>query len=265
VAAIGTAGHDRRLGQDAPVHPLDNPVWHAINAVSGPQRTLAEGGPLAARFDLEVAPFSALPDEPTAEAWRALQVLAGAAGVAVLFGDPGPRPPGWTELFRVPTVQLVATSVDGPGPEAGDVDGLAVRRLGATDVPEMLDLVARTQPGPFAARTIELGEYLGVRERGGEREGGPLVAMAGVRLRLPGYSEISAVCTDPAHRERGLARALVLRLVAGIEARGETAMLHATKENVGAIRLYLDLGFTLRRDHDVVGLRWVGVVDGTGG
>ncbi|MFI7131681.1 GNAT family N-acetyltransferase [Nonomuraea sp. NPDC050153] len=71
--------------------------------------------------------------------------------------------------------------------------------------------------------------------------------MAGERLHPPGWTEISAVCTDPAHRGRGLATRLVLAVAAGIRDRGETPFLHASAANVGAIRLYQRLGFRLRR------------------
>jgi hypothetical protein len=73
-------------------------------------------------------------------------------------------------------------------------------RLGAADVPEILDLIDRTQPGPFRRRTVELGTYLGLRSADGR-----LIAMAGERLHPAGWTEISAVCTDPAHRRKGLA------------------------------------------------------------
>jgi hypothetical protein len=86
--------------------------------------------------------------------------------------------------------------MDGTGLDVGaDPEAVA---LGPADVPEMLDLVERTQPGPFLPRTIMLGTYLGIRR------GGALVAMAGERMRPPGWTEISAVCTDPAHRGQGL-------------------------------------------------------------
>jgi predicted GNAT family acetyltransferase len=117
----------------------------------------------------------------------------------------------------------------------------AALRLGPQDVPEMLDLVARTQPGPFLPRTIELGSYLGFRHNG------TLVAMAGERLHPQGWTEISAVCTDPAYRGRGLAGALVSAVGAGIAERGDRVLLHALATNLTAIGLYLSLGFRLRR------------------
>jgi ribosomal protein S18 acetylase RimI-like enzyme len=113
-------------------------------------------------------------------------------------------------------------------------------RLGAADVPEMLELVERTQPGPFLPRTVELGTYLGIRRDGA------LVAMAGERLHPPGWTEISAVCTAPEHRGQSLATRLVRAVVHGIRERGETPFLHAAGSNVNAIRLYESLGFRLR-------------------
>jgi predicted GNAT family acetyltransferase len=89
-----------------------------------------------------------------------------------------------------------------------------------------------------------LGDYLGVFD------GGRLVAMAGERFRLPGHTEVSAVCTHPDGRGRGLASALVARLVAGIESRGEQAIMHAARANSPAVRLYTHLGFERRRDFD---------------
>jgi ribosomal protein S18 acetylase RimI-like enzyme len=222
------------------VHVLDNPVWHAL---TGPQQKVADLRSAAARYVPEVAAFAAVPDEPTAGTWDDLRDLVGRGGAAVLFVKPPNVPDGWGELFRLPSVQMVATSVE-PATAPG------ARLLGSDDVDDVLELVGRTHPGPFERRTIELGDYLGVRD-----ETGSLIAMAGMRMHLPGYTEISAVCTDEAARGRGLASALVRDLVGRILDRGETPMLHVVSSNVGAIRVYDELGFTLRREQDVIGLR----------
>jgi predicted GNAT family acetyltransferase len=105
----------------------------------------------------------------------------------------------------------------------------------------MLELVRQTDPGPFLDRTIELGDYVGIRRHN------QLVAMAGERLRLDGWTEISAVCTAPTHRGRGMASRLVGALKAGIQHRSERAFLHVLTTNTNAIRLYEELGFRVRR------------------
>ena len=106
----------------------------------------------------------------------------------------------------------------------------------------MVALAELTHPGPFAASTVELGGYLGVRR------GGRLVAMAGRRLQLPGWIEISAVCTHPDHRGQGLARLLIAAVDAAIRQQGHRAFLHAIHQNTTAIELYRQLGFTTRAD-----------------
>jgi len=110
----------------------------------------------------------------------------------------------------------------------------------------MLELTALTEPGPFRQRTSELGGFLGIRESG------RLAAMAGERLALPGFREVSAVCTHPNFRGRGYAKALVAAMVRAIVDRGETPFLTSFAANTNAIRVYESVGFTLRRKLDVV-------------
>jgi ribosomal protein S18 acetylase RimI-like enzyme len=224
----------------ADVEPLDNPVWHAL---TGPHARFADGDGRAWRYQHDVAPFAALPDDPDAEAWGALANLAGPAGTSVIFRPAVVKAPvGWEVLARVPTLQMVV------GERIGEVDDELVG-LGAGDVPEMLELVGRTKPGPFFERTHELGTYIGLRDRDG------LVAMAGERLRGRRFSEISAVCTDDRARRRGLATRLVRALASVIERRGDAPILHVIADNAPAIRVYCALGFETRAVFDVLVLR----------
>jgi ribosomal protein S18 acetylase RimI-like enzyme len=227
------------------MHVLDNPVWHAL---SGPHATVAEHFGLAARYVPDVAVFAALPDEVGPDAWDSLRELVGPAGNAILAFRDVAVPDSWAVQFVMPCRQMwlrgdLAESQ--PGAPAQSFE-----QLGAADVSEMLDLVKRTRPGPFVTRTVELGTYLGVR---GERK--ELVSMAGERLHPPGFIEISGVCTDDAHRGRGLASQLVRTLVRGIRDRDETPILHLTIENDAAHRVYSDLGFETRRTVDVFSLQ----------
>lgn len=213
-----------------PPHVLDNVAWAAL---TGPQAPLAERNGSAARFQPEVSPIVAVADLADPRSWADLAALVGAGNRVAVAGDPV-LPDGWAVDSSLEGVQLVATGV------RAAVDPEAVR-LGPADVPEMLELVARTRPGPFRPRTVEMGAYHGIRREG------RLVAMAGERQRPPGWTEISAVCTEAEHRGRGLATRLVLHAAAEIVTRGDTPFLHAAAANTRAIRLYQALGFTLRR------------------
>ncbi|MFD1147525.1 GNAT family N-acetyltransferase [Saccharothrix hoggarensis] len=220
------------------VSPLDNPTCASLN---GAHARFAERHGQVMRYHPEVATFLALPDRPDDRVWADVAALAG-PGATVPMNSSFAPPAGWEVLGRVAGVQLVDVGVRA----AEDAEAV---RLGPRDVPEMLELVERTKPGPFLRRTVELGTYLGIRRDGA------LVAMAGERLRPPGWTEISAVCTDPAHRGRGLATRLVLAVAAGIRARGETPLMHAAASNTSAIRLYESLGFALRKRTEFVMLR----------
>jgi len=212
-------------------HPLDNPVWSSL---VGPHARFAQRRGRVLRYPPDVSPFVALPDEPRRTDWDDLAALIGAGAVVGLAGVRATPPHGWKVRPVGEGVQLIDFGVAATE-EAGTL------RLGPGDVPDMLDLAARTRPGPFLPRTAELGTHLGIRCDGA------LVAMAGERLHPPGWTEISAVCTDERWRGRGFAGRLVRALVAGIRARGETAFLHALADNADAIRLYEALGFRLRR------------------
>jgi ribosomal protein S18 acetylase RimI-like enzyme len=231
---------------DAAFHPLDNAAWSSL---TGPHAHFALGTGKALRYPPDVSPFVAIPSQLDPEVWTALEQLAGPGAVVGLSAAPGlleQLPPGWEVEMSGEGVQLVATErfVSAPDPQAVV--------LGAQDVEEMLDLVARTRQGPFEANTYRLGTYLGIRRDGA------LVAMAGERLHPPGWREISAVCTDPAFRSQGLATRLVRAVGHGIRERGERPLMHAAASNTNAIRLYQSLGFELRKRTGFFGLRTPG-------
>jgi predicted GNAT family acetyltransferase len=94
-----------------------------------------------------------------------------------------------------------------------------------------------------------MGQFRGIRIDG------RLAAMAGERMRFPGYTEVSGVCTHPDFRGRGLARRLSAAVMAGITARGDGTFLHAWKANRAAIALYEGLGFELRAQVNVAQLQ----------
>lgn len=229
--------------------PLDNPFLHAL---TGPLRAFADiadgdvadgglagGGAaadvVAAVFHDDVSPFAAIAADDQ-QSWDGLASITRERRYVVCMAlDRGSPPDGWSTLMTETGTQWVADDL----PPAGPVEG-GVIDLGADDVDEMLDLVRRTEPGPFEQRTIELGRWIGVRREG------ELVAMAGERLRLDGWTEISGVCVAESARRAGLAGALTLVVAEGIRARGDEAFLHVREGNDGANGLYERLGFRAR-------------------
>jgi ribosomal protein S18 acetylase RimI-like enzyme len=208
---------------------LDRAQWESL---VGHHARFAVRNGRAIRYQPDVAPFVVLEDTRDPEAWEDVVALLEPEEQLTLI-DVQEWPDSWELVRTAEGVQMTGVGVR-PQPEPEAVV------LGPDDVPEILDLIARTQPGPFLPRTIELGTYLGIRREG------RLVAMAGERLHPPGWTEISAVCTDAEYRGQGLAGRLVLAVAAGIVARGETPFLHALSTNENAIRLYRTLGFELR-------------------
>jgi GNAT superfamily N-acetyltransferase len=211
---------------------LDNPAYASLG---GAHAWLAQSSGRARRYLPDVAPFLALPIPHSPQDWHdAADLVPPGTLVAGRYGADEP-PDGWRAVQAFDLVQMIEQRVVG-------ADCAEAIPLAAADVPEMLELVAQTEPGPFLSRTIELGDYLGIRRDG------VLVAMAGERFRPGGWTEISAVCTRPDHRGQGLASQLVGALIASIQRRFERVFLHVMNTNTGAIRLYEELGFSVRQE-----------------
>ena len=219
-----------RTPKDSAIHPLDDPIRSSL---AGAHARFAVWSGRIARYDPDVAGFVGHPPDLDEGDWADLATLVGPGAEVSLRGAHVP-PPDWDRLGELGSVQLEGSDLD----VAPDPDVVA---LGDDDVPQMLDLVARTEPGPFRRRTIEMGSYLGFRVDG------RLIALAGERMHPTGWTEISAVCTEPGFRRRGLSTRLVRAVGHGIRARGEIPFLHARADNVTAIGLYESLGFRLRK------------------
>jgi ribosomal protein S18 acetylase RimI-like enzyme len=208
---------------------LDNPVWHALVSE---QAHLAQGNALAKRFPRDMSPFAAMADQ-SAAAYQALEKTLSGDTAALALDTETILPANWTMVLSGEMYQMVFEGAPPPEPN------ISLRKLTLADIPEMLALTKLTEPGPFLPRTIELGAYFGVHESG------LLVAMAGERMKLTGYTEVSAVCTHPDYRGRGYGSALMSAVIAGIMKRGETPFLHVKTENP-AVQLYQKLGFRVR-------------------
>ncbi|WP_165073453.1 GNAT family N-acetyltransferase [Paludisphaera rhizosphaerae] len=212
---------------------LDNPIWASLTTR---QSHLGWGNDLARRYPAETAPFLGVRDAAP-EASAAIAELADFGEIFYLVGVAPEAPVGWSITPLPPIAQMV---FDGSTPPAASDEG--VFRLGPADVSEMLALMGAVYPGYFRPRTPEMGLYLGIRDEG------RLVAMAGQRMCLEGFREISGVATLPEFRGRGHARRLVSLLVGEILREGLTPFLHVDADNETAKAAYEKSGFAERRD-----------------
>ena len=214
-------------------HPLDNAAWFAL---TGPQRQFGLVGELCARYRPGISPIAALAEETDA-AFDELATITTPGQVIAISCDRTFPERHWQSIANVPLSQWWQSGAVSADPSS------QMLTLGANEREEMLALARLADPGPFELDTWQLGTYYGIRVNG------ELVAMAGERMRLPGYAEVSAVATRPGHEGRGYAQTLVRALLVKQAAAGERAFLHVrtgSPSERGATRVYEKLGFELR-------------------
>ena len=232
------------LSENLALTVLDNAVWHSLEHAHS---AFAEGDGQARRYRPDVSVFNATPDDHPSS-WDALRRSTTAGDSVVLIRAMPITPTDeWELQFSGPGLQMLFVEDRAVPPALPTFDpetGRAVRlrALVDTDVPAMTALVAVAEPGPFRPRTIELGGYIGIFHDD------ELVAMAGQRLRPPGFCEISAVCTHPSVRRRGYASSVTLHVAAGIIDRGERPFLHLAASNLAAKAVYERIGFEVRTE-----------------
>jgi ribosomal protein S18 acetylase RimI-like enzyme len=230
------------------MHVLDNVIWQALTTRDA---SFAESHGEARRFVREVGPLGAFREEGP-RGYTSLLGLVATGDTVGLFLDKAYEPhSGWEFEAGAPLLQMIA---DNGTPANARTDSTLASNLplnsasnpqlielGPQDSAEMIELTTLTKPGPFGTRTHELGTYLGIRHEG------KLVAMAGERLKVPGHTEVSAVCTHPDHTGKRYAQLLMAEVMRRIRERGETPFLHVRGDNTRAIEVYKLLGFRERK------------------
>lgn len=226
--------------QNSSTKALDHPAWAAL---STKQMHLGVKAGNACAFERRVAPFAAInPDADLSSADLMSLACTRPEGLVLMQAGPLTCGPGIRVVETLTGVQMIGTDRQHRNRHAGTV------QLSQEDIPAMLSLAAVTKQGPFKRRTLQTGAYFGIKVAG------QLVAMAGERMKLTGYTEISAVCTHPRFRGCGFAGALVCHVAELIRARQDTPFLHTCATNKTAIALYEPLGFELHREMHIVRL-----------
>lgn len=217
---------------------LDNPIWSAMISSNN---HLSEGDELARHFPQNISPFAGL-KHFNAECFQRLSNLSPVGTVRATFTPTEIEVDyPWRVRRRMQILQMVHKNKPPQAPVASN----AVT-LGNKDVSEMVALTALTNPGPFKEKTIDFGNYYGIRQDG------RLVSMAGFRLQTTDFTEISAVCTHPDYTGNGYARMLLHKLINDIYAENKTPVLHVKRDYAAAIKLYESVGFEAHQHLHVV-------------
>ena len=216
------------------ISSLDNPVWEAL---SSRQSHFNIGNNQLKYFPADIAPFVGLKHWDSNDLKELVDHLPIQRSFSVMKAKKAELPPSFEMVFSTPLYQMycpVLKPVTNPE--------IIIRKLVNEDVSMMLELTSITKPGPFYERTIEFGNYIGIFNN--DR----LVAMAGDRLSLNGYTEVSAICTHPDHLGKGYASYLITRASERIIAEGNIPFLHVRTDNLRAVEVYKKMGFNIRAD-----------------
>lgn len=210
---------------------LDNPMWHSLRTRHA-DLALVENA--ARRYPPDITPFAGIEESTMEAAADLLNLVDPGEQVGILNVLP-PSFEGWETRKHIDIYQYIWK---GP-PEVLAPDEDAVL-LSEEHLEAMLELTALVYPAYFRRGTAALGDYFGILREG------RLCAMAGIRMSMDGYQEISAVCTHPDFRGLGYAKRLTSHLLHRITDQGDVPFLHTESDNVAAQAIYEKLGFLLR-------------------
>jgi ribosomal protein S18 acetylase RimI-like enzyme len=218
------------------MNPFENLAWNALNTAHA---HLAVRGAGAARYPRDVVPFAGLEDASHRNISGLEPLVSGDDDLVYLIGAE-PRPTASLRVGAMLPCHQMFFPEDGKLAEDAESD-LRIERLGGGVAAEMVELTKIVGLGFMGLRQHLMGDFFGIRD------GGKLIAMAGERMALPEFREVSAVCTHPDYLGRGYAGLLTRRVMRGQTAAGKRTFLHVKETNLRAQAVYERLGFVVER------------------
>ena len=212
------------------IHKLDNPAWHSLNET---HEQFAIGNRQIKFYKPEICPFGGI-NSTDANLISFLQTYPQLRSFFII----GEKPQTSADL----TIEneLVCLQMTCSVPIKIECTETIIK-LGARHKNELTALVNLVQPGYFEDGTSLMGDYFGIFKN--DR----LVAVTGERMKMFGYTEISAVVTHPDFTGKGFAKQLVAFTANKNFDQGVTPYLHVAETNTNAVALYEKLDFITRR------------------
>lgn len=211
-------------------HKLDNPVWYALSENHSAFALDYDGTKF---YNPDYCPFgSFILSESTLTAIKQYELLTDSFFVV---GEKPEIDDSLTIIKELICLQMVIQDkIQLP-------IGTEILKLTENHNDELLQLVNLVQPGYFKTQTPLLGNYYGIFKEA------QLIAVAGERMKMNDFTEVSAIITHPDHTGKGYAKQLISHVVNSILDESKTPFLHVVENNIGAISLYEKLGFVTRR------------------
>jgi GNAT superfamily N-acetyltransferase len=209
---------------------LDNPVWHSLSET---HRNFSINYGSLKCYNPDFCPFGGYGSSN-----KDIEEIAGYAKLINNFFIVGDKPIFSNELsLKNELVCLQMIMDNDPGADIRE----EIVKLNHNYEEALFKLVNLVQPGYFKNKTSQLGDYYGIFQNG------DLVAVAGERMKMNDFVEVSAIVTHPEHTGKGYAKQLIAYVINKILDQVKTPYLHVSENNTGAIGLYRKLGFKIRR------------------
>lgn len=209
---------------------LDNPVWYSLLEV---HKNLCVDYGTVKFYQPDYCPFGAF--ENVIDTSAALDEYAQLSGNFFVVG----KKPSFSKKLVVKNELICLQMVIENMIELEDDNDIIKINNNYKDA--LFMLVNEVQPGYFKKNTFMVGDYYGILKED------KLIAVTGERMKMDGFTEVSAVVTHPDYTGKGYAKKLVAYTVNKMFTQNKLPYLHVAEKNIAAINLYEKLGFKTRR------------------